>query len=150
MEDQQTQVPEQQSSGQEYITLLFLNTYRLSVPLSSPSSPSDVSLLKKYIIEHWSQDFISPLDQDQPELRPSSIDQIRMIHLGKPLSDEILINDLNLKMSDVIHVSFKPITRVESRGHSMKRGAGSGAENDGKKVATNSDEQHGGGCCIIA
>lgn len=142
---------------EQSITLLFLNTHRLSIPLTLTNN---VSILKKYLIENWSADFIAPLDSDDSNMgfKPTSIDQIRMIHLGKPLTDDMLISDLNLNLSDIIHVSFKPVVKNEQqqqhKGLSLKRGKSTTSNenkntNDGSASNSNVQEKNGGGCCAI-
>ncbi|CCH42508.1 hypothetical protein BN7_2052 [Wickerhamomyces ciferrii] len=84
------------------ITLLFLNTHRET--LQTSKIPSNIPLLKKYLLENWSNDFNN---LENPNEKPLNINQIRLIHLGKQLENES-INQLNLQTSDIIHVTLKP------------------------------------------
>lgn len=153
------------------ITLLFLNTHRTTLPLSN--CPSTVDELKKYLVENWISEYNhssnngTTTEIDDPPVDPV---QIRLIHLGRPLQDNEAINELNLQMSDVIHVSIRPIElkKVQSRKQKdlQKKSKNDGSKRGQKIVAdhnenvenstsgdgdpdNNNDKANGGGCCVI-
>lgn len=148
------------------ITLLFLNTHRTTLPLSN--CPSTILQLKTYLIDNWISEYNhsstegTTTEVDDPPVNP---EQIRLIHLGRPLQDDEAINLLNLQMSDVIHVSIRPLelgkvqsrkqkdlqkkTKIDGSKRGRKNVENEAGENSTGDVNTEGNNNKGGGCCVI-
>lgn len=157
---------------EESIILLFQNNERLIITpeLLKVKSIDDIYVksLIKYIYLNW--------DSNGNEA-PESIYQIRLIHLGKtlgndlnfesfenreeihPASDDenegLKLNELNLNVSNIIHVSLKPIESIKKikKKNARKSNARSRSASIKQSKVLSADEEENvnskSGCCII-
>jgi hypothetical protein len=140
------------------LVLLFPNTHRQECDLEVFDQKVTEDITAQELMEYIYHQYSNPLTKlETNETRtnikpqdgvntgvwgdeiPQKWEQIRLIHMGAALKPEMKLNQLKLDISNVIHVSCKPIILdTDQKGKKGKRSNGS----------IRTIEQRGG-CCVI-
>lgn len=69
--------------------------------------------LRQYIFDRW-KELVSEREshgsesQEDITNRPENVERVQLLHLGRRLDPNVLLKDLNLKLSHVLHIVVKP------------------------------------------
>lgn len=140
-------------SEQVAVTLLFPDSHRTELALSQIGEHATGRQLMEYIYQTYNE--TSDGNEDSTRVWgdgfvPKTWEQVRLIHLGGVVPPECVLSGLKWEISEVLHVSCKPIAdgkKKKSRMPSIVSRHSLPVERTGS--ATTADGNSGGSCCVI-
>lgn len=121
-----------------------MNNHKQVINLREFNSKSTINSVLAEIFEKWDETKVG-------EKKPASASSIRLIHLGKQLSPNQHLSDLNLTYSDIIHLSIKPDNNSNSN-ITAGRSSNSNTRDTQKTVTAELDPStaaKSSKCCVI-
>ncbi|GMF00256.1 unnamed protein product [Ambrosiozyma monospora] len=113
------------------VQLLFISGERVSLKLDEPFLQDNgfltqeeinsyrIGHLRQYIFGDWSE-LVQHKEQhghestDVISKKPTTAEQIQLLHLGSRLNPNDLLSTLNLDLSPIIHVIIKPLDQLQT------------------------------------